>query len=132
MTKYFISTIIGILTLSISFGQTQNEMNQNEYAAYKKAEKEINSVYQRILKENSFDTEFLKNLKAAQRLWIQFRDAEVKAKYPNRTQGYYGSVYPMCVSIYLTQLTQDRIKTLRIWLTGIEEGDVCSGSVKTK
>ncbi len=132
MTKNFISTLICILTFSISFGQTQTDMNQDEFATYKKAEKEINTVYQKILKEYSSDTEFIKNLKTAQRLWIQFRDAEVKAKYPNRTQGYYGSVYPMCVSIYMTQLTNDRIKALRVWLTGIEEGDACSGSVKIK
>ena len=132
MTKYFISTTILFLTLTVSFGQTQNDMNQNEYNFYKKAEKEINSVYQKILKEYSSDPEFIKNLKAAQRLWIQFRDADVKAKYPNKPQGYYGSVYPMCVSSYMTQLTNDRIKTLRVWLTGIEEGDVCSGSVKTQ
>lgn len=132
MTKIFISTLICILTFSISFGQTQTDMNQDEFATYKNAEKEINTVYQKILKEYSSDTEFIKNLKTAQRLWIQFRDAEIKAKYPNRTQGYYGSVYPMCVSIYMTQLTNDRVKALRVWLTGIEEGDACSGSVKIK
>jgi hypothetical protein len=49
-----------------------------------------------------------------------------------REEGYYGSVHPMCVAMYLTQLTEERIKILRIWLDGIEEGDVCCGSVKSK
>ena len=31
---------------------------------------------------------------------------------------------------YLDELTKSRIKTLKVWLDGIEEGDVCSGSVK--
>ncbi len=132
MTKNFISTLVCILTFSISFGQTQTDMNQDEFATYKKAEKEINTVYQKILKEYNSDTEFITNLKTAQRLWIQFRNAEIKTKYPNRTPGYYGSVYPMCVAIYMTQLTNDRIKALRVWLTGIEEGDACSGSIKIK
>ena len=132
MTKYFISTIICVFTLSSSFGQSQLDINQNEYNSYEKAEREINVVYQKIIKEYRADTEFIKNLKTAQRLWIQFRDADLKARYPTRTQGYYGSVQPMCVSIYLTQLTNDRIKTLMVWLTGIKEGDVCSGAVKIK
>lgn len=129
MIKNLISTFIFVLTLNTSFGQNQKDTNLTEY---KKAEIEINSVYQDILKEYSSDKEFVKNLKTTQRLWIQFRDAEVKAKYPNRTPGYYGSVYAMCVSGYMTQLTNERIKTLRVWLTGIEEGDVCSGSVRIK
>lgn len=132
MKKKFLYALILVLIANLSFGQTQQEMNQNEYRTYKKSENEINSVYQKILKEYSSDSEFLKNLKTAQRLWIQFRDAEVKAKYPDRTHGYYGTVHPMCLSIYMTQLTNERIKTLRVWLTGIEEGDVCSSSVKTK
>ena len=132
MTKYLIYTFISLLAFTSSFGQTQADLNQNAHNEYKNAEKEINSVYQKILIEYSSDTGFIKNLRAAQRLWIQFRDAEVKAKYPNGTLDYYGSVYPMCVSIYKTQLTKERIKTLRLWLTGIEEGDVCSGSVKIK
>ncbi len=132
MKKIIISTLICLFTYAFSFGQSQVDLNQQASADYKKSEKEINLVYQSILKEYSSDTEFIKNLKTAQRLWIQFRDAQVKAKYPDRTQGYYGSVHPMCVSIYLTQLTNDRIKTLTVWLTGIEEGEVCSGSVKIK
>jgi hypothetical protein len=32
--------------------------------------------------------------------------------------------------MYLTELTEERIKKLKIWLKGIKEGDVCIGSVK--
>ena len=45
---------------------------------------------------------------------------------------YYGSVFPMCWSMALTSLTNERIEKLKIWLTGIEEGDMCSGSIKIK
>lgn len=105
---------------------------QNQGSQYAKAEKEINAVYQKILGQYSSDKEFIKNLKAAQRLWIQFRDAEIKARYPNQTPGYYGSVYASCVSDLKTQLTNERIKTLKLWLSGIQEGDVCSGSIRIK
>ena len=117
--------------LSIIFITSLNtEFAQHDGNQYAKAEKEINAVYQQILQQYSTDKEFVTNLKAAQRLWIQFRDAEIKARYPNQTPGYYGSVYLTCVSDLKTQLTNERIKTLKLWLTGIQEGDVCSGSIR--
>ena len=132
MAKHFISILICVFTFNILFAQSNPEIIQSEYAKYEKSEKEINNIYQRILKEYRSEPGLLKNLKAAQRLWIQFRYAEVKTKYPDETGASYGRVYSMCISIYLTQLTNERIKTLRVWLTGIEEEDVCAGSVKTK
>jgi len=113
-----------------AFSQTQLEMNQQEHAKFQKADKELNQMYERILKEYKQDTAFIRNLKASQRIWLQFRDAEMKMKYPDSHE--YGSVQPMCWSIYLTDLTQERINTLRTWIDGIEEGDVCTGSVKIK
>jgi len=124
--KKLLNVIIIFIT-SLNTVYAQNEGNQ-----YTKAEKEINAVYQKVLQQYSADKEFVKNLKAAQRLWIQFRDAEIKARYPNQNPGYYGSVYPTCVSDLKTQLTNERTKTLKLWLTGIPEGDVCSGSIRAK
>ncbi|MCO4292715.1 DUF1311 domain-containing protein [Solitalea sp. MAHUQ-68] len=107
-------------------------MNEKAAREYQKTDKELNIVYQKILKEYSEDIVFVKNLKTAQRIWVQFRDAEMLAKYPDRDEGYYGSMQPMCWNMYKTELTLDRIKKLKIWLAGIEDGDGCSGSVKIK
>lgn len=120
------------LTSKLCIGQTQAEINGEAKNKYLKADKELNIAYQRILKEYQSDLPFIKNFKRAQRLWIEFRDAEMKVKYPDREAGYYGSVQPLCWYNYLTELTEERTKKIQIWLTGIEEGDVCSGSVKTK
>jgi uncharacterized protein YecT (DUF1311 family) len=120
------------LTIAFCFGQSQSDLNEEAAKNYQKADKELNSTYQEILKEYHEDTIFIKNLQAAQKIWIQFRDAEMKAKYPDREVGYYGSVQPMCWSMYMTDLTNDRTKDLKVWLSGIEEGDVCTGSVKIK
>ena len=54
------------------------------------------------------------------------------AKFPKREPGYYGSIQPTCWSNYLQELTEERTKRLKIWLTGIEEGNMCSGSVNIK
>lgn len=107
-------------------------MNQDAGNDFKKADKELNDVYNKIIIEYKEDTAFIKNLKIAQKRWIQFRDAEMKAKYPDREPGYYGSIQPLCWYSYLTELTTERTNKLKAWLTGIEEGDACAGSVKMK
>src|SRR4030095_2568732 len=99
-------------------------------ASYDSVNDELNFIYRKILYEYSADTQFIKNLKASERIWIQFRDAELNMMYPE--DQVYGSVLPMCRAMYLEALTRSRIDTLKLWLEGIEEGDVCSGSVRMK
>lgn len=131
------NTLSGLLTIMIvvlasyhTTAQSQTAMNMKAGSGYAKADKELNAVYRKILKEYAAKPQFIKKLKVAQRLWVQLRDAELAAKYPE--SGSYGSVEPMCESLYLETLTKERTKFLRAWLTGIPEGDVCSGSVKSK
>ena len=132
MTRLLLSSIFFLVMINLCFGQTQLELNQSSHKDFQKADKELNTVYQQILKEYQSDTVFIKNFKKAQKIWIQFRDAEMNAKYPERPDGYYGSVQPMCWNNYLAGLTEERTKSLKIWLTGIEEEDACQGSVKRK
>jgi uncharacterized protein YecT (DUF1311 family) len=130
--RTFIITLVLCISANFSFAQTQLEMNTEAGNSYLKADKELNSTYTKILKAYKSDTVFIKNLKTAQNIWIKFRVAEMKMKYPDREPGYYGSIQPVCWYNYLEELTKKRTKELKIWLTGIEEGDSCSGSVKTK
>ena len=131
MTKIIWATIF-CFSASFCLGQSQSEMNDSAASNYQKADKDLNAVYHQILKEYRSDTVFISNLKNAQRLWVLFRDAEMKAKFPESPGVYYGSVLPMCWSMELTGLTQERTQVLKVWIDGIEEGDVCNGSVKTK
>lgn len=121
-----------VIFKNVSFSQSQLELNEQAYKNYKKTDKELNSIYQKILSEYKNDLVFIKNLKIAQKTWIQFRDAEMKMKFPERDKGYYGSVEPLCFSNHLEHLTKERIKTLKTWIHGVEEGEVCSGSIKIK
>ncbi|WP_417888187.1 lysozyme inhibitor LprI family protein [Zunongwangia sp.] len=115
-----------------AFGQTQHEMNKNASEEYKKSDIELNKVYQKILTEYKSDSIFIDRLKKTQRIWISYRDSELEMKFPaENKQAEYGSVYPMCVSLFLKELTEERTEKLQVWLNGIEEGDMCSGSVKT-
>jgi uncharacterized protein YecT (DUF1311 family) len=128
-------TLILILSLIISvqgFSQSQSDLTKTSMQSLQKADKDLNAIYQKLLTNYKSDAPFIKNLKAAQKLWIQFRDAEMKMKYPDRGPGYYGSSLPMCKADYQAALTRDRINTLQQWIDGVEEGDVCAGSIRMK
>jgi uncharacterized protein YecT (DUF1311 family) len=137
MKKFIHQNIYAVMILTLMIlavkgasAQSQTALNSKAENGYQKADKELNVVYQKILKEYAAQPLFIKNLKIAQRLWVQLRNAELAAKYPE--DGSYGSVQPMCESSYLEHLTIDRTKFLKVWLTGVPEGDVCSGSVKNR
>ena len=131
MRPFFFSTILCLVT-TCCFAQTQSEMNKEAKVLYQEADKELNAVYQKVLKEYNEDTAFIKNFKNAQRIWIQFRDAEAEAMYPEREAGYYGTIHPVCWYSYMRDLTEERTAKLKVWLAGIPEADACSGSVKIK
>lgn len=128
-----LSLIIVFLSLSLaSLCQSQIEMNKEARATYEKTDNELNRVYKDVIEEYSGDAEFIKNLKASERLRIKFRDAEILLKYPENNDVRNGSVFPLCYYGYLTKLTQQRIDTLKVWLEGEPEGEVCGGSVKVR
>ncbi|RDC63911.1 lysozyme inhibitor LprI family protein [Adhaeribacter pallidiroseus] len=127
-----ILTVFFTLMVTWAYGQTQAQMSNKAYASYQKADLELNKVYKSILVKYKADVEFLKNLKASQRIWVSFRDAELKMKYPNREPGYYGSIHPVCRASYLENLTLERTRKLREWLKEVNEGDACTGSVQAK
>lgn len=128
-----IYTILFFLFFGLKgLGQTQLEMNESAQAKFDQADKQLNLVYKKILTNYSNDTNFIIQLKASQRIWIQFRDAEMKMKFPDKDQSNYGSVFPLCWFAYKEELTAERTKKLKQWLTGVKGGDVCSGSIKTR
>ncbi len=115
-------------------GTTQTDMTVCAFSQFTQADTELNQVWHQIQTRYADKPLFLARLKVAQRAWLAFRDAEVDATFPiakgQNPREQYGSVYPMCISQTRTTLTRQRIKQLRAWLDGIEEGDVCAGSVK--
>lgn len=130
--KYLLCLLI-FAFCQITFGQTQSEMNQEAFAHYKEKDAELNLVYNKILKEYGNEKDFIINLKKTQNLWIQFRDAELAMRFPKEDKLlHYGSVYPMCKSYILAEMTEQRTNKLKVWLDGIEEGEVCLGTIKMK
>jgi uncharacterized protein YecT (DUF1311 family) len=104
------------------FAQTQGEMNFQASNSYTKVDKELGVVYQQILKKYSKNTKFINYLRISQRLWIQFRDAEVKMMYPaDDARMAYGSMYPLLHFSLLEELTKTRIKDLKVWINPKEQ-----------
>jgi len=128
--RRIIFLLLFCLPVLLCFGQTQSELDEIATNDYHKAETELNSVYQQILQEYKGDTSFIENLKTAERLWLQFRHAEMRVKFPMGKE--YGSIFPMCWAEYLAELTKNRTKELRVWLDRINDGEGCPGSVKIR
>ena len=121
MTKLILSMIaltLICLPWSEASAQTQRDMNEDAATIFKEADKKLNSLYQKILKDYADDP--------------VFRDAQLKMKYPDREPGYYGGIQPMLETRYLTELTKDRIKALQVWIDGVQEGDLSGGTVRVK
>lgn len=108
--------------------QSQMEMNAAACDAARKADVELNAVYQAVLKKSAGDKVFTAKLKAAQRAWLAFRDAELAARYPAEDKSEYGSIFNLCWCNALTELTRRRTAQLMPWRDGVPEGDACLGS----
>jgi len=82
-------------------GNTQMELNQCAANDYRAADRDLNAYYSKLEKT--------KELVAAERAWIAYRDAEC-AYQAKAVEG--GSMAPMVHASCLTELTKQRLKQL--------------------
>jgi uncharacterized protein YecT (DUF1311 family) len=93
---------------------TQSEMNRGAGEEASDADAELNRVYQQLLSTMKSDANAAKKLRAAQRAWIAFRDAQLEALYPAEDKRVeYGSMYPMCSARVVAAMTEERTAQLR-------------------
>ncbi|MGA9041007.1 MAG: lysozyme inhibitor LprI family protein [Terriglobales bacterium] len=108
---------------------TQADLNECGSNDLKSADNELNRTYQQLLKKSAADQVATQKIKAAQRAWIAYRDAQIAALYPAEDkQKEYGTVFPMCADLALADLTRERTKILKKMLNPVE-GDVCEGGL---
>ena len=80
---------------------------------YKKVDKELNQIYQEILKHILDKQEQVNLLKKSQNLWIKYQEAECEFQ----SFGVYGgSVYPMILLMCFTKKNEERIKEFEAML----------------
>jgi uncharacterized protein YecT (DUF1311 family) len=114
---------------AVARAQSQAEINAQACAGFAAADRELNAVYQAVLRQNAADKRFTAKFRAAQRAWVAFRDAEMAARYPAEDiQREYGTMYNSCYCTEVAALTGQRTEALMRWRDGIAEGDGCSGS----
>lgn len=100
--------------------QDQATMNECADKALRASDADLNVAFKQIKARLTEDAAMAKLLVAAQRNWIQFRDAECKFSSSAVAQG---SVYPMIYAMCLDDLTKARTEQLKTYLN-CPEGDL--------
>jgi len=104
---------------------TQLELNACAAAELAEADKQLNHVYKALLKKEAQNTVLLQKLRAAQRAWLAFRDAELDATFACQDanpRACWGSLFPMSYASYKAELTRERAKRLQRLLDGSPNG----------
>lgn len=124
-------TLFGIALLlfaSISYAEgtafkcnpegNQAELNQCAYDDYQAADKKLNETWKKLMAKFKDDRTATAKLKAAQKAWIAFRDAEIEAMFACDTNDRtcWGSMEPMLRNGELAALTKDRTTRLQKYL----------------
>lgn len=123
-----VSILLGLMG-STAFAQnedcanasTQMELNSCADRSFRAADAELNRTYRAL--EQRVTTPGAAKLKAAQRAWIAYRDAQCTFESAG-TEG--GSIHPMIVSGCLETLTRAQTERLAGQLN-CEEGDTSCG-----
>jgi uncharacterized protein YecT (DUF1311 family) len=130
--KVWLLALMGLLSLyriSAAHAQTQQEMDAEYSQKYQKIDNDLKQLYQDLIAAHAHNPLFIKKLKESQRAWIAFRDAQIEALWPESDkQTNYGSIWPVCQSKALAELTLTRTDQLKRMLHG-EEGDVCGWEI---
>ena len=113
-------TTCGVVLAWLVFGttyaaaQSQGTMNRQAEQEFETADAELNKVYSKVIA--GMNAEDLQDLKAAQRLWVQFRDAQATFEANGDARG--GSMQPMLYNACRTKLTKARTAEFRQMLGG--------------
>ena len=100
---------------------SQMELNACASLKLSAADDELNATWRQVLATIGDRPVAIAKLKAAQRLWIQLRDADMEAQFPlekgQDARVEYGSIYPMEFAETKAKLTAERTRYLRsTWL----------------
>ena len=112
--------------------ETQTELNSQEIDKSTYTREVLDSVYNAVILEYKDQLTFISNFKMSQKLWERYMEAQILARFPEDDETRDGSCFSMCYSLYQQELLKERIKTIKEWLTGFPEGEICGGSVKVK
>ncbi|MGD1046217.1 MAG: lysozyme inhibitor LprI family protein [Bacteroidota bacterium] len=93
--------------------QPKRIMRDDAQTMYKHADEHLNEIYQQLLVRKKSDKRFIKNLRTAEQLWIKYRNAQFKERYPQQNLVSDGCKLTKSQLGYLTFLTEKRITALQ-------------------
>ena len=92
---------------------TQAEMTACAGAEAKRVDAKLNSTYRALLARAASQPEAVAKIKAAERVWVAYRDAYIEATYPAKDKATeYGSMYSLEVALLRAKLTQRQVTAL--------------------
>jgi uncharacterized protein YecT (DUF1311 family) len=96
----------------------------------READTQLKKAYQLLLDKAKNQPRVVAKLKAAQRAWIAYRNAQLQAIFPSdKKQFAYGSMFPICYLKIATEMTKQRTSELRrmleAWGETVGEGPGC-------
>jgi len=94
----------------------QAELNACAADDFNKADRELNTTWQALLRKEADDKVFIAKLRAAQKAWLAFRDAELEAHFACKDEDSrvcWGSMEAMSFMMRKKDLTQQRTKMLK-------------------
>lgn len=96
----------------------QAELNQCALDEYQAADRKLNDTWKKLMAKFKNDKTATAKLKAAQKAWLVFRDAEIEATFACDAgdRSCWGSMEPMLRHGELTALTQARTTRLQKYL----------------
>ena len=111
------ASVTVLLPLTGLHAQSQAAMNQEAVKDFEAADARLNQTYKALLEQ--VDQPAQDKLKAAQRAWLQFRDAE--AVFVSDAEARGGSMEAMSSTTTGTTLTKHRTEGLRLILKEMQE-----------
>lgn len=126
-----LSVFFFLLVFCFASGQSIQDVKLRVRNNYESAVKSLDAVTNQIVKASADDSAFVSALLQSHKSWEILVDSKVSMKYPYGPGGY-GSSYGLCYYGFKTELVNRRIAELRPWIEGMEEGDICAGSVPNK
>jgi len=109
-------------------GGTQIEMTACAVDDLALADKKLNEVYKALMKKEAANKPFVEKLRAAQKAWLAFRDAELAAMFACDNADpdvCWGSMTSQCYSSYEAKMTRERTKRLTQFLEQGQPADEC-------
>ncbi len=93
--------------------QTQRALTDCATSQAKRANAQMNRIYQQLLAKLASDPKARNKIIASQKAWLAYRDSYIEAMYPEEDKlHHYGSRFPMDVDLLIADLTHTQTKAL--------------------